>query len=273
MQASSGTSAPARAAGYEDLDFEVGELGFPSIPAPPASPEHTCADANEALQGAMIVRYLVTFRAIGARTINWHGFIGGVFNETATGWGMFASMGLRNDVIVGPASTYDRTWDAWRRAAWFAYHRTAHLAEHAESFDLVASDPDLVVVRITGRSPTSLDGYQYAYVAWKDAKATRGPVRSTFWLKGTHLRARYHAVPNVDASTRARGVGSYPTGETVTWDVSERVDITETRVLQFFSDGSAAFVDALYVTVYDSHPVLNPAPVIVLTDAVWGGVL
>ena len=171
---------------------------FPAVDPqadPAGDPRKFYALADGRLQGAMLLRTLLTGLGAGLQRVGWFTFCYGEVAASAAygkrvpypGWQSFASDGLRNDVLYdrSGAASYLQSLDCWPRPAWYGLRRLNWLLSKrqrgAAGVRVVASTRGLTVVRIElsaklefGPDGLRLAGgpYRRCFVGWVDQYAS-----------------------------------------------------------------------------------------------------
>ncbi len=151
------------------LAWGVGNVGFPSgVPRKPIHPTDNFPP-TQLTQAVMVVRLLLTFRALGAEHVLAYSHMGNL--EGAAG--EFALMGLRNDAV--PVTADYAATTAYPKAAYWAFQRLMALTQHARAIEVVLNEDGLVVLRLCaktvgfpGATTGPLSRWSYAYVFWLD---------------------------------------------------------------------------------------------------------
>ena len=182
--------APCRTAGIP-LQWGAGNVGFPSGVTYADGQGHALPSVypggnSQELQAGHLVRLLLTLIGYGASHVLWYAHMEA--KETtgsSAAAGIFATMGLRND--VPEPSAPDASTGAWPKASWWAYQRLATLLARADRVDIVYNAAGFVVVRIVGGrnglvSPNGSRAWRYGYVAWLDSASPDAAQTATIEL-------------------------------------------------------------------------------------------
>ena len=186
----------ARRKGF-DLDPVMMAITFPATdPGPdPKLGAVRYAGTSETLQAAVHVRNAATLLASGAAGVGIFNFAGGVVDAHNTfgapprfaAFPSFASDGLHNDVLYGPAlsGSYSQAFDCWPRSVWFALRRLMWLHGQLRHVPqpqiyLLEATQGLVVIGFEFATaltlgpdglPFSLGPWRHGYLIWLDQYA------------------------------------------------------------------------------------------------------
>lgn len=184
------------------VGWGVGNFGFPSAgsAADAWAPHDPAYPANsQELEAGHLVRGFLTLVAYGASHVLWFSHMGEKEGQAA---GLFATMGLRNDVpIVQIDADADgeldplpaASMDAWPKAAWYAFQRLSTFMSRCAAANVVYNTGGVVVIQLTAgadgfvQPDASGRRWRYAYVFWIDGASTtttRGTATVTFELRG-----------------------------------------------------------------------------------------
>ncbi len=279
------------------LSWALHPGGFPSAqPTRPGSPRdddasgsttytHWSSVASPLFQAGMVVRILLASLSQGAEIASWHTHMAGIVRPGGTGWSIYATMGVRTDIIAGPPDSFRAAQDAFRRPAWYTFRRLSALLAGDVMVRMVHADDDgFMLVRLdsvagfSGTAPELGAGaglYESAWVAWLDQTSPSPSRRFTLRSATPTHSTRLSLAPSVVAPALAPGADGcgYADGGIVTWRWGEAERLPDgegdwTDVANVDEETDARGVTRTEVTVYRASTALSPVPLCLFSNGV-----